>query len=1087
MLDDWLVDVAMSRLTRGGETLTLEPLPIAVLATLSRTPGEVVSAESLLDTCWQGVVSGDHPVHRAIAALRRALGDQASAPRYIETLRKRGYRLVAPVQVLSSEGERSHQGAWRGKSPFCGLEPFGRAHASVFFGRDAALATVLRQLARQCELGHPLLLLLGPSGSGKTSLVEAGLLPALLEGRSRVAGESASALQPCAAATCDLGAHEELGLWRALASALMDWDIDHRPLLSGYSIETLADALQHRPAGVIQALRLALDALGMPSRASPMLVLDRFEALFRSAPAGSADAFIAVLDDMVRSRALMAVVVCRNDFYPELARHAALMKGKAHGAHVDLEPASAEALAQMIRLPARAADLNYGRDASGLQRLDDRLCADAVQAQDALPLLQYALHALYMAREPGNELTWSAYEAMGGIEGAVGQRAEATLSSLPAAQQQALPTLLPRLVSLSNEAAAPTGRWVRMSELSAGAEGALVAALVEARLLVADSVAGVPGVRLAHEALLRRWPRVTQWIGQHRATLALRDELLPWVRRWLEGGKAATLLLPQGAMLWKAAGAGVAARSLFTNDEQAFVTGSQQRLKRQARTRVAASALAVLLACLAGLSAIRYAELAREASRRELQSQRLASFMLGDLAEQLRPIGKLNLLASISDQGVKLLGREGYEGEPANDVLQRAKALVMIGEVNSSSGQGRVNVAMDALHQAERVLHPLDRSPGLDADEYYKVLGANAFWLAQMAYDANDFTRATALMNRYREACERWLAAVPGSPSARLELSYAFSSLGSIAMRRGAWAEATASFEASLALKTGLLESKRDDPGLVDAIASAKLWLGRLALVRGAPRQALAHLDAAYAAKDALRIKHPREHARGYSAGIVAIHRAAALQAMRRNDEALKAMQEGVASLREAVRNDGTNQRWIAEQFAAESALLQLRVDLGLATTAEWQVLQRQLAEHRLDSLRDDYTWKKTRVRMEMIAAQLRAGTGEWQRVLDANVAVASALEALLAEFPHDAQARELEARRALLGIQAFGGMGGGLRLREWCDASEKALAPRVQSGQGGFVLEAWIKARTCLHGDAPDAASIQRLTEGGYVPQVLI
>jgi len=180
MLGDWLVDVHAHRLERGDESSALEPRLMAVLAELCRRPGEVIGADALLDACWPGEVLGDNPVHKVVAGLRRSLQDSATAPRYIETIRKQGYRLVAPIRVLSDQGPRSHQGGWRGLSPFRGLESFGIEHASVFFGRDSAVAELHARLAAQWQRGHPLVVLLGPSGSGKTSLVHAGLLPALL-------------------------------------------------------------------------------------------------------------------------------------------------------------------------------------------------------------------------------------------------------------------------------------------------------------------------------------------------------------------------------------------------------------------------------------------------------------------------------------------------------------------------------------------------------------------------------------------------------------------------------------------------------------------------------------------------------------------------------------------------------------------------------------------------------------------------------------------------------------------------------------------------------------------------------------------
>jgi DNA-binding winged helix-turn-helix (wHTH) protein len=94
----WRVDPTRNELSRGSESVRLEPKAIEVLMHLARRAGEVVSREELLSAVWPGVVVGDDALTQAIIKLRKAFGDDAHRPRYIETISKRGYRLVAPVE-----------------------------------------------------------------------------------------------------------------------------------------------------------------------------------------------------------------------------------------------------------------------------------------------------------------------------------------------------------------------------------------------------------------------------------------------------------------------------------------------------------------------------------------------------------------------------------------------------------------------------------------------------------------------------------------------------------------------------------------------------------------------------------------------------------------------------------------------------------------------------------------------------------------------------------------------------------------------------------------------------------------------------
>ncbi len=94
VLNDWLIDPASRRATRGAQTVRLSPKAMAVLETLRAASGAVLSRQELLGQVWPGVTVGEEVLTHAIAELRRALGDDRRRPRYIETVHKSGYRLI---------------------------------------------------------------------------------------------------------------------------------------------------------------------------------------------------------------------------------------------------------------------------------------------------------------------------------------------------------------------------------------------------------------------------------------------------------------------------------------------------------------------------------------------------------------------------------------------------------------------------------------------------------------------------------------------------------------------------------------------------------------------------------------------------------------------------------------------------------------------------------------------------------------------------------------------------------------------------------------------------------------------------------
>src|SRR5215468_1305269 len=95
----WRVDPALGEISRDGETVKLEPRTMQVLVCLAQRPGAVVSVNQVLDVVWKDLVVTPDSVYQAVAALRRALGDDPRVPTYIANVPRRGYRLVAALEV----------------------------------------------------------------------------------------------------------------------------------------------------------------------------------------------------------------------------------------------------------------------------------------------------------------------------------------------------------------------------------------------------------------------------------------------------------------------------------------------------------------------------------------------------------------------------------------------------------------------------------------------------------------------------------------------------------------------------------------------------------------------------------------------------------------------------------------------------------------------------------------------------------------------------------------------------------------------------------------------------------------------------
>ena len=110
---------------RNGEEIRPEPLVWRVLLAIARRDGDLVSKDEIVEDAWDGRAVADDPINRAIAGVRHALGDKARPHEYLETLQRRGYRLLKPVELLEPPAPEPDDHELRpGVSPSSGLWRF---------------------------------------------------------------------------------------------------------------------------------------------------------------------------------------------------------------------------------------------------------------------------------------------------------------------------------------------------------------------------------------------------------------------------------------------------------------------------------------------------------------------------------------------------------------------------------------------------------------------------------------------------------------------------------------------------------------------------------------------------------------------------------------------------------------------------------------------------------------------------------------------------------------------------------------------------------------------------------------------------
>ncbi len=410
------------------------------------------------------------------------------------------------------------------KNPYKGLRAFQQADAADFFGRRDMIQRVLDRL-QEPVVENNFLAVIGPSGSGKSSLVKAGVLPALRSGR--VPGSENWFYAEMVPGEVPL---EEL------ASALLS--VSSSPLPG--VVDTFREHADGLAMGVYEAL---------PSRDNKLLLMvDQFEELFTQVELESdRQQFLDLILNAVNAEDSPVIIIAtlRADFYDRPLLYQGF--GELIRSRTELVlPLNDEEIAETIDGPARrvGAVLEEG--------LIETIIDDVREQPGALPLLQYALTELFERRD-GALLTNAAYLDIGGTLGALAKRAEEVYRRFNEPGQNMARQMFLRLVTLG-EGQEDTRRRILQSELLTMGDREIVEDVIDRfgryRLLTfdRDEATRSSTVEVAHEALIRRWERLREWLTESRQDVRMERELLHAATDW-EASKQDSSYLMQGNRL----------------------------------------------------------------------------------------------------------------------------------------------------------------------------------------------------------------------------------------------------------------------------------------------------------------------------------------------------------------------------------------------------------------------------------------------------------------------------------------------------------------------------------------------------------
>ncbi len=498
------------------------------------------------------------------------------------------------LHVHYGEGvRRAEPGTATAECPYPGLASFGPEQARWFFGREQLTAELITRLDVRLRTGG-VQAVVAPSGAGKSSLLHAGLLPKLDNGALPGSNRWQTVVftptaQPLAALATQIAA------------------------LTGADPVALAEQLaadSRQPLGGI---------CGVDSGTRLVLVVDQFEELFTLCNDDrQRHTFVELLTRIATARSDtgpdpqpvgLVVIGVRADFcaacvdYPHL-------RTALQDSPLVVGPMSNAELRAAILYPAQemGLDVEPGLIELLLRDLGDTTAAAgqdgrAGYAAGRLPLLAHALRATWQQRHD-HLLTVEGYRATGGIHQAVATTADRVFAGLDSAGQDLARILFLRLIRIGDGTEDTRRRMARpdlLPGLDPGSALPVLDAFTQGRLLTQDR----DTVEITHEALLRAWPRLRQWIDTDRTGNLTRQELEDTAAAWERDGRDNAGLY-RGSRL-EVARAWTASRSHegdLSPAASAFLAVSTQQEHRAAKIRRSVLVVLTVLALIASSAAV---------------------------------------------------------------------------------------------------------------------------------------------------------------------------------------------------------------------------------------------------------------------------------------------------------------------------------------------------------------------------------------------------------------------------------------------------------------------------------------------------
>lgn len=431
-----------------------------------------------------------------------------------------------------------HIKEWDG-NPYVGLRSYEESESTIFCGRQSLIYDIAEHWIEQNETyTQKPLLVLGESGSGKSSLVKAGLIPYLHNMSTDKITYKVDTMIPS-----EFRGNVYQGVVKKL--------LDVFPHLGNNPVGTdLVNGIA--PDYDFKYLQFAISAAS--SNNVTVFFIDQFEELFNDTLINEDEKkkTVQLLNGLCLMPHLWIIISMRNDFYSKFTSYPEFgsLKNKAY--IVDVPNVSATDISDIVKIPAKKANLSWDINEYG-EKLSKIIVREANEIKD-LPLIEFGLAELFNSKT-GDKLTFTAYEKIGKLKGAVAKYADNFYESLSDGEKKEFEQLLGAVITVSSQDESKYVRKTsRISDIAkTNIQKSLIKKLTDAHLFVGGKDAdGEPTITLVHEMLFSTWDVVMNWISNQKEFLKKNNYYENLTRVWVEKGNRDADLVQERSQLLEA-------------------------------------------------------------------------------------------------------------------------------------------------------------------------------------------------------------------------------------------------------------------------------------------------------------------------------------------------------------------------------------------------------------------------------------------------------------------------------------------------------------------------------------------------------